>query len=158
MSIFGRSREIPAFSGSRRGLLVGVSLNDYTMALALGLDQRSVHECSRAVLQRQLSRYARVIPQWEPPRFKAAVSEGEKPVIPSASVFESRGSDPRKTPQRGGPDGNQLLPSAAECATHLQLLEAFQVLKEKVMKSNALDCAFKLKRNLGYFLNVSHLA
>ncbi|KAH0558382.1 hypothetical protein GP486_004960 [Trichoglossum hirsutum] len=112
------------------------------MALAVGLDQRAVHQCSRAAIQSQVSSYGRPNPPWEPPKFGIAASKDEEPVIPRISIFAGL-RDESKEPRENQDEGVQL-PSVAECAVHLQLLESFHVLREKVLKSNALDRTFSI--------------
>lgn len=106
------------------------------MALSVGLDQRAVHECSRAAMRSKLY----VSPN-------AALSADEEPVIPSLGLFEGLQGE-RRAPGTDELDGAHL-PSVAQCATHLQLLESFMVLREKVLKSNALDRTFSIRPILG---------
>jgi hypothetical protein len=113
------------------------------MALAVGLDKRAVHQCSQAAIKSQLSLYAFPRSPWQPPKFRIAASSDEEAVIPPTAIFaglQDEGRDPRENQN----DGVQL-PSVAECAVHLQLLESFQVLREKVPKSNALDRTFSIR-------------
>jgi len=59
----------------------------------------------------------------------------DQPIIPPASLFSTL--QPSTAELKG-------LPSVAECAVHLELLEAFLILKQKVLTSNALDRTFGL--------------
>jgi hypothetical protein len=76
------------------------------------------------------------------------VSADEQPVIPPTSIFEDLQRKGTK-PQDNRKDEVQL-PSVARCAVHLQLLESFLLLQERVLKSNALDHAFSIKPGISY--------
>ncbi|KAF8470760.1 hypothetical protein BDZ91DRAFT_718933 [Kalaharituber pfeilii] len=77
-----------------------------------------------------------------PPQFEIAKSREEEPVIPDPAIFE-----PSKlvyTPLDSltvGPDGNvrSFIPTVAQCATHLELLSCFAVLRQNVEKSEEMD-------------------
>jgi len=74
-------------------------------------------------------------------RFHADNILKEQTIIPPNSLFASLNND----------DVNTGLPRAAECAVHLELLEAFLILKQKVSTSNVLDRALGIRpdpRNL----------
>jgi hypothetical protein len=62
------------------------------------------------------------------------VQPHEKDGVPNPAIFESL-AQARDV---------AALPTVAECVTHLQLLEAFLILKQKVLTSNALDRAFSI--------------
>lgn len=62
----------------------------------------------------------------------------EAPLIPSPSIFVSL----HHRSQSGAEVETGALPTIAECAVHLELLEAFVILRQKVLSSNALDRAF----------------
>ena len=70
-----------------------------------------------------------------------AETPAEQPVIPEPKIFDALDN----------PAANlAALPTVAECAVHLQLLEKFVVLKQKILTSNRLDRAFDIipKENL----------
>ena len=64
-----------------------------------------------------------------------AETPAEQPVIPKPEIFD----------ELDNPAANlSALPTTAECAVHLQLLEKFVVLKQKILTSNRLDRAFAI--------------
>jgi len=67
--------------------------------------------------------------------FPAAKTPEERPIIPAREIYEALDHPPKEP---------GVLPTTAECAVHLELLEAFLVLKQKVLTSNALDRAFSI--------------
>lgn len=73
--------------------------------------------------------------------FKTAQTEDEQPIIPPNSLFDGLSPSPLEGTHV---DGNKM-PVIAECAVHLELLEAFLVLKEKIYTSNALDRTFAIR-------------
>lgn len=67
--------------------------------------------------------------------YRPAETPAEQPVIPKPEIFDSLDN----------PAANlAALPTIAECAVHLQLLEKFVVLKQKILTSNRLDRAFAI--------------
>ena len=65
----------------------------------------------------------------------AAVSSPTRTLeIPDPAIFAALENMTTNTDSH-----DPLLPSPAECAVHLELLEAFQILQQKVLTSNALD-------------------
>ena len=72
-----------------------------------------------------------------------------RPEIPSPTIFKY----PEKANQNN--DGlDDRIPLVAECAIHLELLEAFKILQETVIKSNQLDILFDTLPQKRY-MNVS---
>lgn len=67
--------------------------------------------------------------------FPTAKTPEEQPIIPAPEIFKALDNPPKEP---------GALPTTAECAVHLELLEAFLVLKQKVLTSNALDRAFSI--------------
>ena len=67
--------------------------------------------------------------------YPPARTPGEEPVIPKPEIFDAL-HNPAENPA--------ALPTIAECAVHLQLLEKFVALKQKVLTSNRLDRAFAI--------------
>jgi len=114
------------------------------MALSISVDQLAVHQCSKAVVQDQTGQYSwQRKSEWKPPKFTEATSKDEEPVVPSPSVFKSFNESTGNPLEI--PTDEMQFPSVAECATHLELLESFLELRQKVLKSNALDRTFSIK-------------
>ena len=67
--------------------------------------------------------------------YPPAETPGEQPVIPKPEIFDALDNPATDL---------AALPTTAECAVHLQLLEKFVALKQKVLTSNALDRAFAI--------------
>ena len=70
-------------------------------------------------------------------RTHAALSLRNKPEIPDPAIFAGL-----KVVTPNDNDHADLFPSVAHCAVHLELLEAFKVLRECVIQSNQLDVLF----------------
>ncbi|KAF8459249.1 hypothetical protein BDZ91DRAFT_742064 [Kalaharituber pfeilii] len=67
--------------------------------------------------------------------------------LPPPSIFTSLYTDGGTSDsQETAPQNISPNPTVAECAVHLELLEAFLVLKRRVLKSNALDYTFGTRR------------
>jgi len=100
------------------------------MALDAGDAQlAALHSCSRTSLY--------YVKQGQPEKiYQAAKSKVDEPTIPSNTIFQSL-IEP-KTPN----DETSTLPTIAECATHLELLQCFHKLRADVLKSTALDKSF----------------
>ena len=64
-----------------------------------------------------------------------AKTPGEQPVIPKPEIFDALHHPAADL---------AALPTTAECAVHLQLLEKFVALKQKILTSNALDRALAI--------------
>ena len=64
--------------------------------------------------------------------YPPAKTPGEQAVIPKPEIFDALHRQTAEVAAR---------PTSAECAVHLQLLEKFVALKQKVLTSNALDRA-----------------
>lgn len=72
-------------------------------------------------------------------KFRPALTARAQPIIPCATIFAAL--DNTKALKRD----DDVLSNIAECAVHLEFLEAtFVVLKQKILTSNALDRAFDL--------------
>ncbi len=67
--------------------------------------------------------------------FALAASPSEEPVIPSPEIFDL--AQDKKAASR--PAGSFRLPHPSECAIHLELLEAFLALRQRILRSEALD-------------------
>lgn len=61
----------------------------------------------------------------------------DEPDIPSPAIFAGLGTDASDEDKQ-----EDALPSTAHCAVHLELLEAFKILRECVIQSNQLDVLF----------------
>lgn len=70
-------------------------------------------------------------------KFHAARPAEEQPLIPPHSLFASLNNDKVEV--------DTGLPQTAECAIHLELLETFLILKQKVDTSNVLDRALGIR-------------
>ncbi|KAK3389153.1 hypothetical protein B0H63DRAFT_518397 [Podospora didyma] len=68
-------------------------------------------------------------------KYPASKSTDDEPAIPTPDIFVS-------LVDKDNAKNEAQMPSIAECAVHLRMLEAFLVLKQKVATSNALDRAF----------------
>lgn len=79
-------------------------------------------------------------------RYPQAKSEAEEPKIPSPELFRDLDT-PASAPSDGGAGFGdaRLLPTVAECAVHLELLETFHALRVKIVSSEDLDNTFGVK-------------
>ena len=87
-----------------------------------------------SALARELHAASREYAQPYVPRNKVAK---EEPQIPVPTVFDSL-----KLERTNKNEVDTAVPSLARCAVHLELLEAFKLLQETVIKSNQLDVLF----------------
>jgi len=62
--------------------------------------------------------------------YKLATEPSQEPIIPAADVFEETSTDLSDIAR---------LPTIAECAIHLELLETFNVLREQILRSEEID-------------------
>lgn len=79
-------------------------------------------------------------------RYPQAKSDAEEPKIPSPKLFSGLGkpADALSAVDAGVTDARRL-PSVAECAVHLELLETFLALRVKIVSSDDLDNTFGVK-------------
>lgn len=70
--------------------------------------------------------------------YRKAATPEEEPKIPDNRLFESLGSGSKKSAS----SYDSEIPTLAECATHLELLEVFYVLRQRIIKSEPLDKVF----------------
>ncbi|KAI9779637.1 MAG: hypothetical protein M1839_007302 [Geoglossum umbratile] len=99
------------------------------MALAIGVDQRALHASSKASLNG--------LKQGRPEKvYPTAKSKAQESIIPWPSIFQSL------TGPNSRSDENAILPTIAECAVHLELLQCFHTLRAEVLKSITLDKTF----------------
>ena len=68
-------------------------------------------------------------------KFRPASKREEEPIIPPLALFSAL--ETRNENSTG-------FPNVAECAVHLELLEAFLILKQKILTSNSLDRTFNI--------------
>ena len=98
------------------------------MALIQGVDQKPLHETRRDDEEAIHT-------------FREAPTKDQEPVIPAPQIFQSllepsTGKSHRKA---------NSVPTVAECAAHLELLETFYALKVKVLASRELDSVLGIK-------------
>src|SRR4051794_18336735 len=72
--------------------------------------------------------------------YPAASGADNVPQIPAPSLFNFDNPSPSPGKEK---DSGSRLPSIAECATHLELLEVFYVIRQKVLASKDIDEAMK---------------
>ena len=89
-------------------------------------------------------------------KYAASVSLGAKDdkqqsQIPLPAIFESSDGSHADSNEHG-----ITLPSIAECAVHLELLECFKLLREAVVKSNQLDVLFDTLPLKSYTTSYGH--
>ena len=97
------------------------------MSFLIDSSRRILHSKSRAALASITSTSS---------TYRKAETPEEEPQIPHSHLFESLGSDFKKSPH------DLEIPTPAECATHLELLEVFYVLRQRIIKSESLDKVF----------------
>jgi hypothetical protein len=103
------------------------------MALQINYDQRAVHNCTKDALKA-----VQDVPSWVPKAFRPAPSKADEPIIPAPKVFQLL--------SRTAPLGDAiLLPTIADCAVHLELLQVLYTLRRKVLQSTRLDKTFDIK-------------
>ncbi|KAI0437296.1 hypothetical protein F4803DRAFT_539297 [Xylaria telfairii] len=103
------------------------------MALSVDFNQNLLHNCSKQSFNRQVTQGDQQV------QFMKATSLSENPEIPDPALFNfSIDSGCVQEEAR-------RLPSIAECAAHLELLQAFRYLRIEVLSSAKLDDAFGIK-------------
>lgn len=112
------------------------------MVLSTGYGQQQLHEWSRKVVQHQqtiglTSRSLGDTSNIHLPAYGTAAIVKDNPKIPNPSLF-SFGSENSENDNTG-------LPTVAECAVHLELLEAFHGIYLKVSRSTTLDTVLGIK-------------
>jgi hypothetical protein len=101
------------------------------MSLAIAQTRDSLHTCSKNSLANQETLQG----SSSTPRFKKAVVVTQNPEIPARTLFNF--SLPGGILQ--GNNTSTSLPSVAECAAHLELLQAFNSLRIRILASTELD-------------------
>ena len=71
--------------------------------------------------------------------YKPAANRNDEPVIPAPELFQHKALAEEKSSTAG-------LPTVSECAIHLELLETFFVLREKILRSDDIDKAMGISR------------
>jgi hypothetical protein len=112
------------------------------MVLASGFGQHYLHRLSKRALKEQKTRESACTSSQgtsniRMPTFGTAPTPKENPKIPDPNIFEFAS-------ENSGND-NTALPTVAECAAHLELLQAFCHVRDKVLSSSALDAALGIK-------------
>lgn len=103
------------------------------MVLSSGYGQHWLHHWSKKAIQDQKEGTPNIhIPSF----WTAATSEGN-PKIPDPSLFDFASEDAE--------DDNTRLPTVAECAAHLELLEVFYHIRLKVLESTTMDAILGIK-------------
>lgn len=75
-------------------------------------------------------------------RYRTTPKQNETPpVIPNESVFTEADDE------KAAVTTEKRLPTVADCASHLELLECFYVLRQKVLRTEELDTAFGIEPN-----------
>ncbi|GAB1206069.1 hypothetical protein APSETT445_004750 [Aspergillus pseudonomiae] len=102
------------------------------MALHVSLNLASLHRASGAEINNAKLTYTIY-------GYQKALDKSEEPIIPDPQLFQ---------PSSCLTSTNQHdLPTISECAVHLELLEVFHALRDKVLQSTDLDKTFGIKPN-----------
>lgn len=112
------------------------------MVLSSGYGQHWLHRCSGTAIQHQKTRPPIPAPtkgntNIQLPTFEKAATSKENPKIPEPGLFDFASEDSE--------DDTTRLPTVAECAAHLELLEAFYHVRLKVLSSTTLDATLGIK-------------
>jgi hypothetical protein len=70
------------------------------------------------------------------PPYKPAETPEEEPIIPASEIFQEKSDSSSGSETR--------LPSISECAIHLELLETFLVLRERIIRSTDIDMSMEI--------------
>ncbi|KAI0549298.1 hypothetical protein F4679DRAFT_547456 [Xylaria curta] len=113
--------------------LLTINLILEEMALAIGFDQNILHHCSKQAFTRQVAQGSLQV------QFMKATSLSDNPRIPDPSLFNF------SVDSGCVQEEAKRLPSVAECAAHLELLQAFRYIRAQIFSSKELDDAFGIK-------------
>lgn len=102
------------------------------MAINIGTGLRALHTSSKTITDDIKGHQTEAADWWD--------SEEAEPAIPHPSLFEHL-QQPTTSELLGSSD----LPTVTECAVHLELLEALFFLRQRVLKSEALDAVFGIR-------------
>ncbi|KAI0866600.1 hypothetical protein F4860DRAFT_145898 [Xylaria cubensis] len=103
------------------------------MALAIDFNQNILHHCSKQAFTRQVAQGGLQV------QLTKAASLSDNPKIPDPSLFNFS-VDSGYVQEEA-----RRLPSVAECAAHLELLQAFRYIRAKILSSKELDDTFGIK-------------
>ncbi|TRX99042.1 hypothetical protein FHL15_000384 [Xylaria flabelliformis] len=103
------------------------------MALAIDFNQNILHNCSKQAFTRQIAQGGLQV------QLTKAASLSDNPKIPDPSLFNF------SVDSGCVQEEARRLPSVAECATHLELLQAFRYIRAQILSSKELDDAFGIK-------------
>ena len=76
-------------------------------------------------------------PEATPTKFRPASRASDQPTIPSPDIFRSLTDET--------PKSATALPTAGECAVHLELLEVFHALRTRIISTRTLDWALGIR-------------
>lgn len=111
------------------------------MALSTSGTTASLHRWSRQSIQHQEGPGLSYLTGAQVPTFQKSRQLEQNPKIPSPSLFSL---------DIGGhalPKPHTALPTVAECATHLELLQAFQYFRIRIISSGGLDEVLGIELN-----------
>jgi hypothetical protein len=116
-----------------------------TMALQVAADQFALHRTSKRVSE-SIKKGTQDIygdrigltKLHTNPKYKTTSDKKLQPVIPSADIFKGLVDQSEQ---------NEGLPSAAQCAVHLEFLAVLHELRERIVHSKELDDVFDIKPN-----------
>ena len=141
LNIKGRTQEILAAERESRN-----NLNLTKMALTVSHDLQALHDYSKRAMIDLISCHSKE-GTWDisgdsvaPPPY----SEEERSRIPDPEIF-AKTETRRLSADSNGSLAFCQLPSVSQCATHLELLQAFYALRAQVLGSTELDKLFDIK-------------
>jgi hypothetical protein len=103
--------------------------------------KKSLHSLSQARTQSLAKAAHSTTPSKTLQQYRTAVKEGHSLDIPSPSIFNFEPTE------KDNGASSARLPSPAECATHLELLQTFHVLRQRVLASEKIDKSFDIHPN-----------
>jgi hypothetical protein len=119
------------------------------MALDIAADKHALHATSKSITD-IIKCTAKSVTNglWEFPRYATATSKESEPIIPSPSIFKpllNQSDNANRNRSSVAAENVNALPSAAECAVHLEFLETLFVLRQGILRSEDLDSVFDTK-------------
>jgi hypothetical protein len=119
------------------------------MALDIAANKHALHSASKNITDAiKCTSKSGASALWEVPRYTTATSKESEPIIPSPSIFKPLLDHTNKA--NNSPAAVHRLPSTAECAVHLEFLEALFVLRQRILRSEDLDDVFDIKPEYKY--------
>ncbi|KAK1833735.1 hypothetical protein QBC39DRAFT_328710 [Podospora conica] len=100
------------------------------MTLSCRSTNEALHGHGKTATKAFLNKPASLLP------YKTAESPEDEPVIPAPEIFQETNDS--------NSDSETRLPSISECAIHLELLEAFLVLRERIIRSTDIDMSMEI--------------